>query len=193
MVDVIRSFSDRDVKEIVTNSVVSLDTEPPLRMDIPKVGRIAPDSLELKGQIKKTKVLSETTNGLLFVLPRRFGDVQDVDPKDRVSDLLLSAPGSEKRTHTLRGVHLLGDERVCSIKSRWFDAERRVERTTDGIRIVQTLTHKQHAIRAKDLRGNDFAEVQRQVKSCFGELGLAVTTDRSLRQVAFSLVQSIWD
>ncbi len=115
-----------------------------------------------------------TTTGKAFLLSTH-DQIQIILTKttDRVSDLAFKLPGIYRYEIFLPKAMLLGEELSnCTISSPWVEGSRKIVNSSHGIQIVDELLVKKDRISNKDLKSNEYLQLQNKAYNCFGDTAL---------------------
>ena len=86
---------------------------------------------------------------------------------NRVSDLFLGQPRRRVMVAKLRNINPIGNVNFnCQAKSKWFDADRKVESVKPLI-IKDSYEFKTTEISAKEIKSHQFLKLQEDLKNCF--------------------------
>ena len=77
----------------------------------------------------------------------------------------------------LKNTKTIGDQFLeCHFKSPWFEGERHITNTPEGIKIMDTQILLRSRISNKELQTKAYQDLQSQVYACFGDLALIYQT-----------------
>ena len=162
----------RSKKSVDLNIIRSLGDES--KLEDWKVGRYNLDTrivrnLDIDFQFNLKNTMFRTSAGPAFPLPNVwFVDNLLINTKDRVSDHFLGQPVHYKRKIRISNLVPVGGASLnCTIKSPWADVSRRFETTADGATVMDDVVIHHERISRKDLQSKKYAELQRQLRSCF--------------------------
>ncbi|MBP6103705.1 MAG: DUF3857 domain-containing protein [Gammaproteobacteria bacterium] len=100
-----------------------------------------------------------------------------VKTKNRVSNLYLGTPSIVHYELILLHTKTIGNQFLdCHFKSPWFEGQRHIENTPEGIKVSDTQILLRSIISNKDLHSKSYQELQSKVYTCFGDLALIYET-----------------
>ena len=108
-------------------------------------------------------------------LLQEYGGVKPilVKTKNRVSDLYLGTPSIMHYELILPHTKTIGNQFLdCHFKSPWFEGQRHIENTPEGIKVSDTQILLHSRISNKELQSKAYQDLQSQVYTCFGDLAL---------------------
>ena len=92
--------------------------------------------------------------------------------KNRVSDLFLGPPRKIALISKLINIKPIGELNAdCHLESKWLNAKRHVEKAPP-FRIKDSYEFKQAEIPIEELRSEEFAALQKQLKNCFAHFAM---------------------
>jgi len=147
----------------------------------PDLASRAVTELEFKIEHSEDSSLKTSAGPAYRLHSHIFYPVTAVDPESRVSGLYLGTPELVLRETLLEGLEKIGNSPLdCKIESPWFEANRQVTDTPEGIKILDQLAIKAAFIPNAELKTAKFANYKRALRTCFEGTSLVYQPKRKM-------------
>ena len=150
-------------RRVVSGSVGDFDMLTPVVRNI---------SIDITTEVEGAAI--RTTAGLAYRLEHNsLKTFSIIDPEKDQGDLFLGPPGVTESVDRIAGSRLVGKNPVpCRVNSPWVDASWEIGDDGGGLVVSSRVTLKKPLLTRAEIAGKAFAELQKEIRQCFGDYAL---------------------